>query len=1255
MACLSSTTAWANPIDVEQARQAVENFRRKPAKGGKQRAKLQNGDLQYAFTQMTDNGTPAIYVFNTGNGFVLTSADDATTPILGYSDSGEFDPNEIPDGLKYLMGEYTRQITALRANAKAAATQYPYKVEYTTPVTPLLSTRWDQEAPYNNECPVALSPSGRAATGCMTTAIAQIMRFHKWPTTGFGSHEMEAIQGAGKETKVRNYYSTTYNWDAMPLHKSDNSGAGEVSKLMMDVAVALGTTFGSVSSAVDITIVPMLLSYFNYDPSIEKVTMSSKTPEEFNKIVIGDLQAGRPVYFQGGPATSGHAFVCDGYDGEGLFHINWGWSGKSDGYYLVTNLSPSEAGTGGQANAGYSERLTMFHNIKPYQGGTLARPEIKANYRREVDPGIKMFKNGTDFYFGGNFGVYPQTPHERNIRARIGVYVQEQGSTTGTEVWNQHQTYTEILRKNAYQSFYVKMEPSWAKEGTRVSYIYQECGESKWQYMTNIYGDRCEFVFERNSNAELVAKSGNLVYLIEEKAAPVNTVDVTYNIFLNNTRIGQTIVKEEIGKAPSKNFIPDYVNATGFPDVISGSNTYEINTSYNSTMPIADFSKEYNISFNVDGNTYLWTVENGQLKETRNPTVDATYSQNTKWRLSGNWFDGFTLSCKTATGTQYLLLPNMNATDEEIGAFLYYTTAGYEERSKFLLLHREEGFYLKAKSKPIYLAHTQPFTREVYLFNQEGYKGNVVNFTLPGTTSQAIAVEYTVDISGQPEGQNPQLSYQSKSYSNGQKFMATGLSPHVLAGLSATTISGYSTSISLGVNTVYVKYTPQSVAGVSYTVSIKGDIPTSKTPALIYNGVEYVAGSKVLATDMALTQLAATSFDDYVYKIDIKSTEITVTYTRKVNYTVEFSGNPSGTNPIIYYMSQPVKDNQLYAGNLNKDQLTATYIPDHGYQITIDGNKIKVQYYGSQISFQTTGVSGRRVVLKQSDVEVSYWGEMSVNNIYDPRYYTEIKSSSALIVQVVFHNGKGFNGVVPSVGSLNGNTWTCAEGTNSVKFSAPSFGVDATSTGVTVYLKLPDASGQPLTDVNVYIDETGYSTFFFEGKYLKPSGLKVYSCEENARGTLSAVEWTENYIPALTPFVLKGQPYTTYTFTRLKANDQDVTIDNNALKGLTEGKSLLQTKEDNNGADIYVFSRVDGKVGFYKFGGATLKAHKAYYAPSNGADARGFVLDFGEEQTTGIINTNSNHNDNQTFDLLGRRVNANAKGILIINGKKVIR
>ena len=166
--------------------------------------------------------------------------------------------------------------------------------------------------------------------------------------------------------------------------------------------------------------------------------------------------------------------------------------------------------------------------------------------------------------------------------------------------------------------------------------------------------------------------------------------------------------------------------------------------------------------------------------------------------------------------------------------------------------------------------------------------------------------------------------------------------------------------------------------------------------------------------------------------------------------------------------------------------------------------------------------------------------------------------------------------------------------------------------------------------------------------------------EENEKGGLVAKEWVENYIPTLTAFILEGTPNTTYTFTKLRANDQDETITSNVLRGHTEDKSLALTQQENDGADIYVFSRVSGQYGFYKFAGSTLQAHKAYYAQIASTDVQGFALDFEGDQTTGVSimrSENDPERGNQYFDLSGRAFTGHPKhrGLCIMNGRKVIK
>ena len=541
MLCLFSANVSAAPIDVEQARQVVEKFRKKATRGGMRRAPMAKGRLNHCYTKRTQAGNPAVYAFtNEGGGFALVAADDAVTSVLGYSDTGTFDPDNIPDGLQYLLDEYAKEIAS--AGPRKANEEMPYVPQDAAPIGPLVKTKWGQLKCYNRYCPFALTNAdgnGCCATGCMTTAIAQIMKYYEWPVKGKGSAYQDARQMNYSEPTVpyvQDYYSHTYRWDLMHNTTSEypkNSNGvyslaspdvQAVSQLMIDVAVALRTEFWQVSGAVDVAIKPALTSYFDYDPSFELVKKADYSWEDFNAIIIEELQAGRPVYMEGG-GMSGHAFICDGYDGEGRFHINWGWEGTSDGDYVLSSLWPSQVGTGGDASIGYSKDLTIGRNFKPYSGAMpMPRPEFIINYKSESDPGYSVIKSGTSNYrFAATFGG----TRERNIRGKLGMLIVD-ASGLPQIVWNQDEEYTQILyqgTEGAYYDFRVDINPLWLEPGTRAYYIYKECGDDDWHYVKDNRGKYCCFVIS--------LENGEVVFRRDPSTPTENTV-TTHTFELGN-------------------------------------------------------------------------------------------------------------------------------------------------------------------------------------------------------------------------------------------------------------------------------------------------------------------------------------------------------------------------------------------------------------------------------------------------------------------------------------------------------------------------------------------------------------------------------------------------------------------------------------------------------------------------------------------------------------------------------------------------
>ncbi len=361
---MAMSFAWANPVDPTTAKTMAQQFwNLNCAQRGA--ADLRNVAPEAGFSQL--------YIFNNenGGGFVILSADNSAIPVLGYSDNSNLDINNMPSNMRnWLMG-YERTISAM-VEANVAPTQevsqqwsnleagrQPVEQQRDA-VSPLLSTTWNQDAPYNNLCP------GGSATGCVATAMAQVMKYHAWPTTGTGSHSYACNYSQyGFEdygTLSANFASTTYDWSNM-LNNYPYSSSGTstqrtaVATLMYHCGVAVEMMYspnGSGAYTLEFyTGCPSaeyaLKHYFNYKSTLDGKQKSSYTDTQWKNLLKTDLNASHPVIYAGNDENNegGHCFVCDGYNSSDYFHFNWGWSGYGDGYFALTSLAPGGGGIGG--------------------------------------------------------------------------------------------------------------------------------------------------------------------------------------------------------------------------------------------------------------------------------------------------------------------------------------------------------------------------------------------------------------------------------------------------------------------------------------------------------------------------------------------------------------------------------------------------------------------------------------------------------------------------------------------------------------------------------------------------------------------------------------------------------------------------------------------------------------------------------------------------------------------------------------------
>lgn len=333
---------------------------------------------QAKLTTETSAAQSAYYVFNVSDedGFVIVSGDDSTPAILGYADSGHIDMDALPDALRYMLDGYAEQIAWLQTHPQSvnAQARAESQADVRSRISPLIVTRWNQGSPYNNNCP--LVETEHTVTGCVATSMAQLMFYHKWP-----ERATSAISGYTTKTKkfeLEGLEPTTFDWDAMTHTYSSNStgaAADAVAKLMQYCGWALQMNYdvsaAGGSSAYNASIPWVLTNCFDYDSGIRYARREYYSYQEWVNLIYQELAANRPVIMGGQSAGGGHSFVCDGYDTDDFFHLNWGWSGSSDGYFRLSILNPAEQGIGGSSTVdGFSYGQDAILGIQPPRSQT---------------------------------------------------------------------------------------------------------------------------------------------------------------------------------------------------------------------------------------------------------------------------------------------------------------------------------------------------------------------------------------------------------------------------------------------------------------------------------------------------------------------------------------------------------------------------------------------------------------------------------------------------------------------------------------------------------------------------------------------------------------------------------------------------------------------------------------------------------------------------------------------------------------------
>lgn len=368
------------------------------------------------------------YAFNLEQGYVIVSGDDEMTELVGYAENGFFDAENVPPQMQLWLDGYAEYVAAVQSG-KAKARKILLSDSPSVVVEPLVTTKWNQDAPFNNFAPEYTDDNNntqRCATGCAATAMAQIMKFHNWPEQGVGHYSYEH-QSFG--TISSNFSEHVYDWtnmiDRYNNGEYSNVQADAVALLMKDCGVSLNMNYGPVSGASIYRYTPAFKNYFRY--SSRTVNRSGCETAEFTKIITDELQEGRPIIYCGTGEDGGHAFVVDGYDTNYFLHVNWGWGGYSDGYFDMNYMDPTGLGIGGGSGAfkwnhGIVLARPLKDGVEPYefiqqlcfvlfndvQGGIFCEQEMPANKGDVVTILLRNTANlsGESFFGSLNVGVF---------------------------------------------------------------------------------------------------------------------------------------------------------------------------------------------------------------------------------------------------------------------------------------------------------------------------------------------------------------------------------------------------------------------------------------------------------------------------------------------------------------------------------------------------------------------------------------------------------------------------------------------------------------------------------------------------------------------------------------------------------------------------------------------------------------------------------------------------------------------------------
>lgn len=449
-----------------------------------------------------------IYLFSdNAKRLVVLPADDNAPALLGYVDRQENaqESDVIPPAFEWWLEQYAAQIQYARSKPGAMAAA---PAADRAPIEYMVKTRWNQSYPYNAQCPV-FSNGQQAVTGCVATAFAQVMNYHQWPEQGRGSVSYGA--------RSMDFSEVTFDWASMldeydPEADRDSAGVEAVSTLMKACGYSVFMDYGvNWSGAWTGYIVESAHEYFDYADEMYYAERRNYTSAQWEDLVYGQLAQGLPLIYSGRDGnwdnSSGHCFICDGYDGDGYYHFNWGWGGYCDGWFLLAALVPEGVGIGGAAG-GYDYSQSLIVNMHP----SCTTIETSQGY---ISYGMLFSEIDKEVYTD----VLPERVSLAPAEMNFGLEFLSDGNRALVVDMGNVQLRYDYYRLSYVLAYDVLSGMGLADGSYEVRFVYKDSGE--WKTMMCQYGKQSSLGADINA--------GNITISDEEKACPVKISDVDFN------------------------------------------------------------------------------------------------------------------------------------------------------------------------------------------------------------------------------------------------------------------------------------------------------------------------------------------------------------------------------------------------------------------------------------------------------------------------------------------------------------------------------------------------------------------------------------------------------------------------------------------------------------------------------------------------------------------------------------------------------